>query len=118
MIRSHVLRRAQKGIHTKVIAPFLSIYTNKTLEKDKDRLVERRFISETELLPEGQVSIYGDKVALISYHSHDTIVTIIQDRAIASTFYSLFNYMWNNSEKFTEQAIKEMQNRLSVEHNL
>lgn len=110
-IHEHISRRVKKGIHTRIIAPFLDTYKKEVIARDKERLVERRFIAKDDLHTAAQVTIYGDKVSTVSYQAESPIVTIIQDADIASTFLSMFNYMWLKSGDYSKEAMHELEKR-------
>ena len=112
-IRSHVKWRANKGIMTRVIAPFLSSYDSNIFKWDKENHVQRRFVSPDELLTDGQISIYGEKVAIVSYQETGPVITLIHDKAISTTFLLLFEYIWKRSLEFTEKAFAEIKTRPS-----
>ncbi len=110
-IHEHIVRRVKKGIHTRIIAPFLDSYTKEVIVRDNERLVERRFIPKDQLQTTAQLTIYDDKVATVSYQAENPIITIIQDKDISRTFLSMFNYMWQQADEYTREAMQVLLER-------
>ena len=92
--QKYVERRAKLGIKSRTISP--PGIRHPSLG-EQELLRELRFFPrETFSLPT-EISIYGDKVALVSLRK-DLIASVIQGKDIAETFRILFEIVWKNAK--------------------
>ena len=80
--------------------PIRIIYTSKhgPILKNKEGFEERRFMPPEKFPYSGAVTIYGNKVALISQDKH-LVGIIIENHDIANTLRTLFNFTWESLKK-------------------
>ncbi len=78
-----------------------TIYTSKSesVLETKKGLKERRFLPKEKFPFAGSVTIYGNKVSLISQKRTISGV-IIENKEIADTLKTIFNLAWEASEKY------------------
>lgn len=89
--RDHRQKLAQK---TKNI-PRRIIYTSKkgAFRPSKERNVERRFISPQQFPLSAELTIYGGKIAIVTYKGK-LIGTVIESQEIANSLRAIFNLVW------------------------
>lgn len=92
-IRNYIKRRAKIGIKNRTITP-----TYRPDLDDKKLLRQRRYYPLDKFSLPAEVSIYGDKVALISLRK-DLVGTIIQSRDISETFRTIYELLWSQAKK-------------------
>ncbi len=95
LLRAHLRNRVAAGIHTKVLTPILD-NTTKSIQEDAANLVERRVIPKDQFLLPAQIIVYGNKVAITEI-KETFISTLIEDKNIAATFLTLFQYIWEHA---------------------
>ncbi len=93
----YIKRRAKLGIKNRMLTPYFE-----TSMDDKKLLRQRRFLPKEKFALPTEISIYGDKVSLISLRK-DLIGTVIQSQDVAQTFRIIFELLW--SQASTEKAI-------------
>lgn len=107
LILSQINKQIKAGIRTRAITPFVEDTPQAVLEKDKERLVERRIIQKEKLVLPGQIIIYGNKVAITDLKD-SFISTLIENENIAETFRILFNYVWDQAQEESEGIYKSI----------
>lgn len=93
-ILSYIKRRAKLGIRNRTLSPPFDYRTGK---HDKELLRESRFFKKSEFSIPTEISIYGDRVSLVSLRK-DLIGTVIQSKDVAQTFRILFELLWNQAK--------------------
>lgn len=80
--------------------PMRIIYTSNSgpILKAKRGAVERRFVPREKFPHSGSLTIYGDKVALMTERD-ELVGVIIDNRGIAETIQTLFNLAWESLRK-------------------
>ncbi len=79
-----------KTIYTSNEGPILSA---------KEDLIERRFIPSEKFPFHTQITIYGDKIALVSLKDR-LVGVIIENQGITESMKSIFNLAWEAAEKY------------------
>lgn len=87
-ILDYVRRRAKLGIRNRTLTPYF-----KSSRDDEELLRLRRFLPKEKFSLPTEISIYGDKVSLISLRK-DLIGTVIQSKDVAETFRIIFEVLW------------------------
>lgn len=91
-IYEFIHRRAKLGIKNKTLTPYFE-----PAKKEAELLRERRFLPKKKFSLPTEISIYGDKVSLISLRK-ELIGTVIQSKDVADTFKMLFELLWEQAE--------------------
>ncbi len=91
-ILNYIKRRAKLGIKNRTLTPYFDTSLN-----DKELLRELRFLPKEKFSLPTEISIYGDKVSLVSLRK-DLIGTVIQSKDVARTFRSLFELLWASAK--------------------
>lgn len=86
--------------------PIKTIYTSKQgpFLKSKQKLKERRFLPKEKFPFTGSVTIYGNKVSLIS-QKKTVIGIIIESKEIANTLRTMFGLAWNEAGKYKNKPL-------------
>jgi hypothetical protein len=96
-INFYIPRRVKKGIFMKVLVGRAEDkdvpYAN-----DKSQLRERRQLTNTRTLP-GNFHVYGNFVVYFSAGDKEYLAVLVESPMMAETMRSLFNVMWDMSEK-------------------
>jgi len=97
LVIKQIEEQVKIGITTQAITPF----DNETIEEletiDHKNLVTRRLVYIDQLDLPAQIIIYADKVALTAFDG-ELMTTIIQNKAIATTFQLLFELIWQTTK--------------------
>lgn len=95
ILEKETRRRASRGVKTKAI---FHKQVKKILDREvfKTKGFELRFWTEKPL--EGEIVVYGNKVAFTAYRPA-IITTVITNDVLADTFLIVFNQLWKTSEK-------------------
>jgi len=94
IIQDALKKQIQNSIHARVISPIVKDISVEELKKrDVIQLTERKLLPKEQFSLPAQVTIYGNKVALVAYEQ-DLITTIIENKAIKATFQTLFEIIW------------------------
>lgn len=93
VFKDYIPRRAQNGVFVKVITPKNEAHI-KTRNDDKKFMRETRFFSAGITPIEIEMNIYGNKVALFSYQKEEMFAVILESKAIANSFRSIFEFCW------------------------
>ncbi len=93
-IQKYVERRAKLGIKSQTVSP---PGIRHPLLGEEELLRSLRFLPRENFSLPAEISIYGDKIALISLRK-DFIATIIQSKDIAETLRILFEIIWQNAK--------------------
>lgn len=100
LVKRQIAKQVRAGIHARILAPLMPSTPAKILERDKSNLVERRIMPRDQFTLPSQVMLYGNTVALTDFDHPDTIIsTVIENRSIAKTFGTLFEYIWEHSKE-------------------
>jgi sugar-specific transcriptional regulator TrmB len=91
-ILSYIKRRAKLGIKNRMLTPYFD-----TSLDDSALLRERRYLPKDKFSLPTEISIYGDKVSLVSLRK-DLIGTVIQSKDVAQTFRILFELLWSQAK--------------------
>jgi len=92
-ILQYIKRRAKLGIKNRMLTPYFD-----TSLDDKALLRGRRFLPKDKFSLPTEISIYGDKVSLVSLRK-DLIGTVIQSKDVAQTFRILFELLWSQASE-------------------
>jgi sugar-specific transcriptional regulator TrmB len=84
----YIKRRAKLGIKNRMLTPYFD-----TSLDDNALLRERRFLPKDKFSLPTEISIYRDKISLVSLRK-DLIGTVIQSKDVAQTFRILFELLW------------------------
>jgi predicted transcriptional regulator len=99
----YIHKRNKLKIKAHAIMPYNKKGGQKLMERDKSELRESLYLPE-ELFPiEGEIRIFGDKVAILSLRKESPIGVVIESEVIAKMFKSIFMLTWENRN---EQAFK------------
>jgi sugar-specific transcriptional regulator TrmB len=92
----YIKKRNEVGITTYAIMP---LYEKENKQAKKNTQEHRQVLYiPYKLFPiEGEVRIFGDKVAIISLRKESPIGVIIESQTIAKMFYYIFMLTWNNN---------------------
>jgi len=90
-ILKYIKRRAKLGVKNRMLTPYFD-----TSLDDNALLRERRFLPKDKFSLPTEISIYGDKVSLVSLRK-DLIGTVIQSKDVAQTFRILFELLWEQA---------------------
>lgn len=93
-IQKYIERRARIGIKSRTISP---PGIGHPLLGEEELLRSLRFLPREIFSTPAEISIYGDKVALISLRK-DLIATVIQGKDIADTLRILFELIWQTAQ--------------------
>ena len=106
LIKKQIDRQVRLGITTMALTPLVA-ESRQTFNKfDAERLVERRLVDPKLLSLPAQILIWGDTVAIISLKDK-IIATVIENRDIAETFRNLFHFIWQNSEIYHNEIMRQ-----------
>lgn len=98
-------RQLEAGIETRAITPH-EPDSEKTMKiEDASRGVMRVLLPKEKLTIPAQIIIYGDKIAMTSYGEF-MVTTILQNPDIKTTFDALFEILWAEGQKYTQQISK------------
>jgi sugar-specific transcriptional regulator TrmB len=89
-LEKYLKKRAKLGIKNRTLSPPIDYRSGK---HDKELLRESRFLPKEKFSLPTEISIYGDKVSLVSLRK-DLIGTVIQSKDVAQTFRILFELLW------------------------
>lgn len=89
-ILKYIKRRAKLGIRNRTLSPPFDYSTGL---HDKELLRQSRFLPKSQFSLPTEISIYGDRVSLVSLRK-DLIGTVIQSKDVAQTFTTLFELLW------------------------
>lgn len=93
-IQEYVERRAKLGIKSRTISPPGIRHPSLS---EEELLRSLRFLPRENFSLPTEISIYGDKVALISLRK-DLIATVIQSQDVAETLRILFELIWQTAQ--------------------
>ena len=111
IIDAQIKKQVRLGIKTKTLTPYVKTTQKTFLEEDKLNLVERRIIPPNLLEVPAQIMIWGNTVA-ISTLKDVLLCTVIDNKAIATTFRTMFEFIWNSVEPYHQQLVKDWKNEL------
>jgi sugar-specific transcriptional regulator TrmB len=96
MINDHRNRQIKHKIHTEMVSSVTNpkLTYAEVLARDKKHLVTRHLLPRNMLQIPAQIMIYGEKVAITSFDG-EIVTTIIENKAIETTFRTLFAILWN-----------------------
>ena len=94
-ILKYIKRRAKLGIRNRTLSPPVDYRTG---VHDKELLRQSRFLTKDRFSIPTEISIYGDKVSLVSLRK-DLIGTVIQSKDVAQTFRILFELLWASASE-------------------
>jgi sugar-specific transcriptional regulator TrmB len=100
ILNTQITKQVQYSISTKAITPVPDERLTVIYEKDVERLVERRNISESEFSIPAQIIVYENKVGITSYKK-GIFTTIIDNKDISDTFKKIFDQLWKRSNEPT-----------------
>ena len=103
-LRDYAARKIKKGLKTRMLSPIgkhALDYLKKYYPKNFDRnLVEILFINPKEFMFEYEITIYGNKVAIISLNPDELLGMIIESPIYAKTQKSIFSLAWLGATSF------------------
>lgn len=97
-LKTHSPQRAQRGIQSKVI---YSSSQGPIMPSDPEKLRESKFIPADKMPFSGDVNILGNMVAITALKGQISGV-IIEHQAIADSFRSFFNFLWEFASQFSK----------------
>lgn len=104
-VEKQIKRQIAAGIQVRAITP-LEADSEKTMKlEDATRNVGRVLLPKEKLTIPAQIMIYGDKVAMTSYGEF-MVTTIIQNPDIRATFDAIFEILWIEGQRYTQQILK------------
>lgn len=87
-------RRSTQGITTQAILPNTPFNTERKQEH------ERRKVRFSDHLPlKGEIRIYGDKVAVITFDKEKPVGFVFSGKLVTSVFKAIFEHAWENGSK-------------------
>jgi sugar-specific transcriptional regulator TrmB len=89
-LEKYLKRRAKLGIKNRTLSPPTDYRSGK---KDEKLLRQSRFLPKDKFSLPTEVSIYGDKVSLVSM-KNQLVGTVIQNQDVANTFRMIFELLW------------------------
>jgi len=95
IIDDYRVRRKRLGLKVRLISsrPF----NKELLEEDKENFVTRKYLSQEKFPLPAEITVYEDKVAIISYKD-PMMTTVIENQDIKTTFKVLFELLWSQAE--------------------
>lgn len=90
------LRDRQRRLGLKVRLISSKKPTQEIVKRDKENNVSRKYLEEEKFSLPAQISVYGDKVAIISYKD-PIITTVIENSEIRTAFAILFELVWSQA---------------------
>jgi len=100
----YIKKRNELGIKAHAIMPYYKKKDEKELKKNARELREVMYIPHEFFPIEGEVRIFGDKVAIISLRKESLIGVIIESDTIARMFHSIFMLTWKD---YAKKAVKK-----------
>jgi sugar-specific transcriptional regulator TrmB len=94
-----IKRRIENNIFIEVIAQESKI-GEKIQYNDKNSLRTTKIISNGNCIFESEITIYGEKIALISYKKEEMIGIIVESPSISKTMKEIFKLTWNSDSSF------------------
>ena len=94
-----IRRRIENKISIEVIAPESEIGF-KILEDDKKSLRKTKIVSKENCTFESEVTIYEQKIAMISYKPEEMIGLIVESPSMSKTMKQIFQLTWNAGDSF------------------
>lgn len=98
----YIKKRNEKGFITHAIMPFYE-KDDKEIKKNKRENREVIYIPHKLFPIEGEVRIFGNKVAIFSLRKESPIGVIIESETIAKMFYHIYMLTWKN---YSNKSIK------------
>lgn len=92
-LEKYLRRRAKLGIKNRTLSPPIDYRSG---QRDKELLRESRFLPKDKFSLPTEISIYGDKVSMVSLKK-DLIGTVIQSKDVADTFRLIFELLWSQA---------------------
>ncbi len=92
-LEKYLRRRAKLGIKNRTLSPPIDYRSG---AQDKELLRQSRFLPKDKFSLPTEISIYGDKVSLVSMKK-DLVGTVIQNQDVAQTFRIIFELLWSNA---------------------
>jgi sugar-specific transcriptional regulator TrmB len=87
-----IARRVERGITSYAILP------RNRLNREYARMDQLRQVQFSDHLPiDGEIRIYGEKVAVITFHEERPVGLVLRGRLIASVFRGIFAQAWNRA---------------------
>lgn len=96
----YIKRRNKMGITTHAIMPYHK-RSEELYKKDKEELRKALYIPHDLFPIEGEVRIFGNKVAIMSLKKDSPIAVIIESEIVARMFKSIFMLTWRDYAKNT-----------------
>ncbi len=93
----YTTRRVKRGIKSKVL--YTTKFGQRADANDESKLREARFLPQEKFPLASEITIYGDKVAIIPLLGKPVGV-VIENEAIASTMKAIFELAWQGAEKY------------------
>lgn len=99
LVSEQLKKQTSKGIRSYVLTPKLEHMSATVYSHDMERNITRKIIPKEKFSLPGYIVIWKDKISITSLRDKDHMVTtIIDNRDIAETFLTLFQFMWDSIE--------------------
>lgn len=103
-IQKYAEQKMKKKLKTRIICPSSEeafLYTKRNYPKNfPQELIEVLFVNPKEFWFEHEITIYDDKVAVISLHSEELIGMIFESPVYARSQRAIFNLAWLGASSF------------------
>lgn len=103
LVKHQVEKQVELKIKTRALTPLSEMTKETFLNLDKTRLVERRIIEREKFSLPAEILVWDNTVALISLKTK-IIATIVENKDIAQTFKTLFEFIWESSTNYHESV--------------
>lgn len=110
LVAKQIKRQVDRQIHIRTLTPLIAETPKSVIEMDEANLVTRRIIPKELFILDSQIIVYGNKVAITSLKKK-IISTVIDNPDIASTFKTIFEYIWQKSTPEHEKYWDKIWNR-------
>lgn len=104
LIENQIKKQIRLKIVTRALTPLEEGTRETFLRYDQANMVERRILQKNELALPAQFLIWGNTLAIISLKKQ-IISTVIENKDIAMSMRTLFEYIWNKSKSDHERII-------------
>jgi len=102
LVLDAIKKQSESGIHARIIGPLpTDVPLLELKQRDALRLTERRVLPRKQFSLPAQITMYGNKIALVAYQD-SMITTIIENQAVSATLHEMFELIWSYSKTVDE----------------
>lgn len=110
---TYLTRRVNRGIRCRGIFPDQEEIVKLISNRDKAELRESRFLPKENFYPFLDATVFGNKVAYISFSGQHLFATVIESAALAGDERQKFELLWKSARAHTNSAEQALDNSLN-----